>query len=93
MEVRLLQQERLRYPLVPASAQTSTKLWIASSVPYGASLTSGHQLAAIEEARAALAECERLSPGFLTRRADWRPYPDMKRNQLVFAGLKRLGLS
>jgi adenylate cyclase len=46
-----------------------------------------------DEARAALAECERLSPGFLTRRADWRPYPDMKRNQLVFAGLKRLGLS
>ncbi len=45
-----------------------------------------------EEARAALAECERLRPGLLGQRAGWRPYPDVASNDHFFAGLRRLGL-
>jgi TolB-like protein len=45
-----------------------------------------------EEARAALADCERVRPGYLESRKGWRPYPDDARNARYFAGLQRHGL-
>ena len=45
-----------------------------------------------EATRAALDEYERLSPGFVAKRADWRPYPDAPSNDRFFAGVRRLGL-
>ena len=51
----------------------------------------GHQ-GLVEEAKAALAECERLQPGFVAKRTTWRPYSDEARNEHFFAGLRRLGL-
>ena len=42
-----------------------------------------------EEARAALRQCERLSPGFLASREGWQPYVDPDRNDHFFAGLRR----
>jgi len=44
------------------------------------------------EARAALAECDRLRSGFLAAKAGWRPYADPARSEHYFAGLRRLGL-
>lgn len=54
-------------------------------------ICDGH-LDRAKEARAALDECERLSPGFLAGRKDWRPYSDAARNEGFFAGLRRHGL-
>jgi DNA-binding SARP family transcriptional activator/cytochrome c-type biogenesis protein CcmH/NrfG len=51
----------------------------------------GH-LGRAEEARGALARCERLRPGYVAKRAAWRPYADPSRNQHFFAGLRKLGL-
>ncbi len=45
-----------------------------------------------DAARLALAECERLEPGFVAGRRSWRPYADDTRNAHFFAGLKRHGL-
>lgn len=58
---------------------------------YRLAICLGH-LGRAEEARAALAECERLRPGLLGQRAGWRPYPDAASNDHFFAGLRRLGL-
>ncbi|PLY15104.1 MAG: hypothetical protein C0631_08235 [Sedimenticola sp.] len=44
------------------------------------------------EAQTALAECERLCPGFVTMKASWKPYSDTDRNENYFAGLRRLSL-
>ena len=46
----------------------------------------------VAEARKALAECERLQPGYLTEREGWRPYSDEERNQRFFSGMWRHGL-
>jgi len=46
----------------------------------------------VDEARAALGECERVRPGFLETRRGWRPYADDARNHHYFAGLRRHGL-
>ena len=46
-----------------------------------------------EEARVTLQECERIRPGFVNKRAEWRPYPDLARNEKLFAGLKQVGLA
>lgn len=43
----------------------------------------------VEEAKNLLNECERLHPGFLVQREQWRPYDDNERNQRFFAGLVR----
>jgi adenylate cyclase len=43
----------------------------------------------VEEADAALRQCERLSPGFLASRKGWQPYSDPDRNDHFFAGLRR----
>jgi DNA-binding SARP family transcriptional activator/TolB-like protein/Flp pilus assembly protein TadD len=45
------------------------------------------------EARDALAHCERLRPGYLKQRSDWRPYPGAEANEHFFAGLRRHGLT
>jgi adenylate cyclase len=46
----------------------------------------------VEEAEKALSECERLQPGFLKKRQDWRLYSDQERNLRLFAGMLRHGL-
>jgi len=46
----------------------------------------------IDEARAALGECERLEPGYPAKRGNWRPYREPERNEAFFAGLVRHGL-
>ncbi|MEQ8967480.1 MAG: adenylate/guanylate cyclase domain-containing protein [Azospirillaceae bacterium] len=47
----------------------------------------------VEEARAALRECEKLESGFVHRRAiSWRPYSDSERNERFFSGLYRHNL-
>lgn len=46
----------------------------------------------IEEAQAALKECDRLQPGRVSERSSWRPYGDDERNDQFFAGLRRHGL-
>ena len=46
----------------------------------------------VEDAKCALRECERLQPGFLAKRRNWRPYSDDGRNQSFFAGMLRHGL-
>ena len=43
----------------------------------------------VEEARQSLDECERLKPGFLEERQEWRPYSDSERNQRIFAGFTK----
>lgn len=45
-----------------------------------------------QEARAALAKCDRLSPGFITMKASWQPYSDSGRSEHFFAGLRRFSL-
>jgi adenylate cyclase len=52
-------------------------------------LCLGH-LGRLSEARAAVAECERLHPGFADKRRDWRPYLDPARNAHLLAGLRRI---
>lgn len=42
-----------------------------------------------DEARVALEQCERLQPGFLESRKDWKPYSDAARNEHFFEGLRR----
>ena len=46
----------------------------------------------VDEARRAFAECDRLKPGFLAMRKEWKPYRDDERNQRFFAGMVRHGL-
>jgi adenylate cyclase len=41
------------------------------------------------DARAAIAECERLHPGFVERRADWKPYRNPVDNEHLHDGLRR----
>jgi len=44
-----------------------------------------------QEARAALAKCDELSPGFVRSRADWRPYADEEKNRRLLDGLRKAG--
>ena len=44
------------------------------------------------EAQAELEECERLHPGFLASRADWRPYNDEESNRHLHEGLRKAGI-
>jgi hypothetical protein len=45
-----------------------------------------------DEARAALAKCDELSPGFVRSRRNWRPYAEPASNERLQAGLRRLGI-
>jgi adenylate cyclase len=42
----------------------------------------------LEEARAELAECERLQPGYVERRLRWQPYLDPAMNEHLHAGIR-----
>jgi adenylate cyclase len=46
-----------------------------------------------KEMRAALDECERLHPGFVEKRADWRPYRNDDSNQHLCEGRHKGGLT
>jgi adenylate cyclase len=48
----------------------------------------GHLVAA----RAALAKCDELHPGFIAERADWRPYTNEASNAHLLDGLRMAGL-
>jgi tetratricopeptide (TPR) repeat protein len=43
------------------------------------------------EAKHSLAECDRLQPGFVAARADWRPYTDAGANAHLREGLSKAG--
>ena len=43
----------------------------------------------IDEAGEALGECDRLKPGLVESRVDWRPYANEKNNQYLRDGLRR----
>jgi adenylate cyclase len=45
-------------------------------------------LGRLDEARAELAECERLQPGYVARRARWQPYRDAAKNEHLHAGVR-----
>lgn len=44
-----------------------------------------------EEARAALDQCERVQPGFVASRAEWRPYRNSADNEHFLDGLRKVG--
>ena len=47
----------------------------------------------VDEAKQALAESERLQPGFVESKQTWVPYADELRNERFFAGFRRHGLN
>ncbi len=53
-------------------------------------LALGH-LGEAQGAQADLEECERLHPGSLASRADWRPYTDEASNRHLCEGLRKAG--
>ena len=59
---------------------------------YILALAYGH-LGRQEEARIALSECDRIQPGFSTRRANWQPYVNEARNEHLRDGLRLAGLT
>jgi TolB-like protein/Tfp pilus assembly protein PilF len=44
----------------------------------------------IKEAGVALSRCERIQPGFIAARADWRPYQDSARNEHILDGIRKV---
>lgn len=57
--------------------------YVASYYAMGLALAHMERLA---DARTALAKCDELSPGFVTSRADWAPYANDGKNQLLAQG-------
>jgi len=57
---------------------------------YILAIALGH-LGEAQRAQAELEECERLHPGFLASRADWRPYTDEESNRHLREGLRKAG--
>ena len=49
-------------------------------------------LGRLQEARAALAKCDELSPGFAESRRNWQPYADAARNEKLLEGLRKASL-
>jgi adenylate cyclase len=43
----------------------------------------------VDEARALLDRCRTIDPTYVTRMANWRPYPDEARNDHLLSGLRR----
>ncbi len=58
---------------------------------YRYAITLGH-LDRVEEARAALEQCNAADASYVAKRANWRPYPDQARSDHFLDGLKRHGL-
>lgn len=48
----------------------------------------GH-LGQLDEARKALADCERLQPGFVEKRAHWKPYRNSSDNEHIHEGVRK----
>lgn len=48
-------------------------------------------LCRFEEAAAALYRCERIQPGFVAARAEWRPYQDPIANDQILDGIRKIG--
>ncbi len=46
----------------------------------------------IDDARELLEKCRAMEPGLVERRANWQPYPDKARNELLLSGLRRHNL-
>jgi adenylate cyclase len=46
----------------------------------------------LDDAKRELAICDQLTPGFVARRRNWRPYPDAEKNQQLLAPLRNVGL-
>jgi len=44
----------------------------------------------IKEAGVALLRCERIQPGFVATRMNWRPYQDSARNQYILDGIRKV---
>ncbi|MCH8924610.1 MAG: hypothetical protein IH924_00565 [Proteobacteria bacterium] len=57
---------------------------------YILAIALGH-LGEAQRAQEELEECERLHPGFLASRADWRPYTDEESNRHLREGLRKAG--
>jgi adenylate cyclase len=57
---------------------------------YILAIALGH-LGEAQGAQEELEECERLHPGFLASRADWRPYTDEASNRHLREGLRKAG--
>jgi Flp pilus assembly protein TadD len=62
-----------------------------SNAYYILAIALGH-LGHLVEARAALAKCDELHPGFIAERADWRPYTNEASNAHLLDGLRKAGL-
>jgi TolB-like protein/Flp pilus assembly protein TadD len=45
----------------------------------------------VKEAAVALGRCERVQPGFVAARANWRPYQDSARNEHILEGICKAG--
>ncbi len=58
---------------------------------YIMAIALGH-LGREDEGRAALATCDKLHPGFVESRKDWRPYVDPASNDALQEGLRGLGV-
>ena len=56
---------------------------------YILAIALGH-LGRPDEARAALAKCDEIHPGFVQSRRDWRPYADPAGNERLREGLRRI---
>ncbi len=56
---------------------------------YILAIALGH-LGELDEARAALAKCDELSPDFVQSRQDWQPYADPASNERLQEGLRRI---
>jgi adenylate cyclase len=44
----------------------------------------------LKEAEVALGRCDRIQPGFVAARADWRPYRDFGRNEHILEGIRKV---
>ena len=52
----------------------------------------GH-LGRLDEARKALADCEKLQPGFVDKRATWQPYLEPTDNEHILDGVRKVDFS
>jgi adenylate cyclase len=77
------------YESAVAIAQSAIRLRPEFANPHFILAIALAQLGRIDEARAALARCEALRPGFVEARADWAPYADAESNRHLQEGLRK----
>ncbi len=74
--------------------------WIDEAIRHRPQTPHAHHMRAIclghmkrfDEAREAAAECERIHPGFIQKRADWNIYLDPAANEHLLDGLRKAGI-